>query len=135
MGFRDGAYAMVSAGRDKEGKPMNPVRPMSDGWTKVRLYISRKNRDTGEYEPEFSGMCDFFGTANAKKALSLKDKDRIKLEGTDVTVVYNKEKQTTYTNFKVFGFEKQDGTPGGGATAQTQPTVDEGEVDEGNYPF
>lgn len=131
MGFRDGAYAMVASGRDKDGKPMNPVRPMTDNWTKVRLYISRKNKETNEYEPEFSGICDFFGSANAKKALSLKDKDRIKLDGTDVTVVYNKEKQQTYTNFKVFGFEKQDGAP----AAQNQPVVDEGEADESDYPF
>lgn len=135
MGFRDGAYAMVSAGRDKEGNPINPVKPMSETWTKVRLYISRKNKDTGEYEPEFSGICDFFGSANAKKALSLKDKDRIKLEGTDVSVVYNREKQTTYTNFKVFGFEKQNGITETSSTSQTQPVVDEGEADEDNYPF
>lgn len=135
MGFRDGAYAMVSAGRDKDGNQFNPVKPMTDSWTKVRLYISRKNKETGEYVPEFSGVCDFYGTANAKKALSLKDRDRIKLEGTDVTVTYNKETQRTYTNFKVFGFEKQDGSQKQDAVEETQASVDDGEVDDSRLPF
>lgn len=135
MGFRDGAYAMVASGRDKDGNAINPVKPMGASWTKVRLYISKKDKETGEYVPEFSGICDFYGTANAKKALSLKDKDRIKLDGTDVTVTYNKETKKTYTNFKVFGFEKQDGAQKPDAVERIQAAVDDGEVDDSRLPF
>lgn len=135
MGFRNGAYAMVSAGRDKDGSAVNPVRPMSDSWTKVRLYISYKDKETGQYESEFSRFADFFGTANAKKALSLKDKDRIKLTSTDYTEKYDKDKGQLYQNWKVFGFEKQDDAQKSNAVEKIQATVDDGEVDDSRLPF
>ena len=43
MGFRTGAYAKVWE-----------VTPMSDTSTKVRMSVSRKNKQTGEYEQDFS---------------------------------------------------------------------------------
>lgn len=45
MGFRTGAYAKVWE-----------VTPMSDTSTKVRLSVSRKNKQTNEYEQDFSGL-------------------------------------------------------------------------------
>ena len=42
MGFRTGAYAKVWE-----------VTPMSDTSTKVRMSVSRKNKQTGEYEQDF----------------------------------------------------------------------------------
>lgn len=42
MGFRTGAYAKVWE-----------VTPMSDTSTKVRMSISRKNKQSGEYEQDF----------------------------------------------------------------------------------
>lgn len=45
MGFRTGAYAKVWE-----------VTPMSDTSTKVRLSVSRKNKQTNEYEQDFSGF-------------------------------------------------------------------------------
>ena len=61
MGFRTGAYAKVWE-----------VTPMSDTSTKVRMSISRKNKQSGEYEQDFSGFVLAIGTAAANKAASLK---------------------------------------------------------------
>lgn len=56
MGFRTGAYAKIWE-----------VTPMSDTSTKVRLSVSRKNKQTNEYEQDFSGFVLAIGTAAAKK--------------------------------------------------------------------
>ena len=91
----------------------------------VRLSISRKNKDTGEYEDEFSGFCMFIGAAKAK-AEKLKERDRIKLGDVDVTRRYDKEKQREYYTFKVFDFEMADDSNRGGqsapARAESNPT-------------
>ena len=68
MGFRTGAYAKVWE-----------VTPMSDTSTKVRMSISRKNKQSGEYEQDFSGFVLAIGTAAAKKAAGLKEGDIITL--------------------------------------------------------
>lgn len=82
MGFRTGAYAKVWE-----------VTPMSDTSTKVRLSVSRKNKQTNEYEQDFSGFVLAIGTAAAKKAACLKEGERIKLGDVDVTTKYDKEKK------------------------------------------
>lgn len=63
---------------------------------------------TGEYETDFSGFVSFLGSAAARKAAGLKERDRIRLGDVDVNNRYDKEKQITYTNFNVFSFETQD---------------------------
>lgn len=126
MGFRKDAFATVWSSE-----------VVSDTMTKVRLSTSRKNKQTGEYENDFSGFVSFVGTAAAKKAAALKEKDRIKLGDVDVTNRYDKEKNVTYTNFKVFSFEMS----GGGSShpapqdAEPQPQVDDGELDDSRLPF
>ena len=50
MGFRNGGYATVWS--------VESTRP---NVTKVRLSTSRKNKQTGEYEQDFSGFCNFVG--------------------------------------------------------------------------
>ena len=124
MGFRAGSYAKVWA-----------VEPKSDTNTTVRLSISRKNRQTGEYEQDFSGFVSFVGTAAAKKASCLKEGARIKLGDVDVTTSYNAEKKVTYTNFKCFSFEVEDGAGAAPQQASPQPEVDSGEVDDSRLPF
>lgn len=126
MGFRKDSFATVWS-----------VEPTSDTMTKARISISRRNRQTGEYENDFGGFVSFIGTAAAKKAASLKERDRIKLGDVDVTNRYDKEKNVTYTNFKIFSFEMASGTQTQQSSANTepQPNVDDGEVDDSRLPF
>lgn len=128
MGFRKDSFATIWS-----------VEPTSDTLTKARISISHKNRQTGEYENDFGGFVSFVGTAAAKKAASLKERDRIKLGDVDVTNRYDKEKNVTYTNFKVFSFEMADGTQAqqSKSTTEPQPHVDDGEIDDSDsrLPF
>ena len=128
MGFRNGAFATVWESES-----------ISDANTKARISVSRKNKETGEYETEFSGFVNFFGTAAASKAARLKEKDRIKLGEVDVTTKYVKEKNVTYTNYKVFSFEMADDSSskprGGGLDDDLNDDVDNGEISEGNLPW
>lgn len=125
MGFRTGAYAKVWE-----------VTPMSDTSTKLRISISRKNKQSGEYEQDFSGFVLCIGSAAARNALKLSEGARIKLGDCDVTTKYDAQKKITYTNFKLFSFETEDGS---GSVQQDntapQPTVDEGEIDDSRLPF
>lgn len=129
MGFRTGSYATIWS-----------VESATDTRTKARISISRKNKQTGEYDTDFSGFVDFIGTAAARKALTLKEKDRIRLGDVDVTNNYNNEKNITYTNFKIFSFETQaeiNSGGGGNSGFNTEPqrAVDSGEIDDSQLPF
>lgn len=97
MGFRNGAYATIW--EVKQGK---------GNYTDVRLSISKKNKQTDQYETDFSGFVRFIGTAH-QNAGSLKEKDRIKIGDCEVTNSYSKEKNVTYTNYAVFSFENASG--------------------------
>ncbi len=124
MGFRTGAFAKVWE-----------VSPMSDTSTKVRMSVSRKNKQSGKYEQDFSGFVLAIGTAAAKKAACLKEGDRIKLGDVDVTTKYDKEKKITYTNFKMFSFEVDGGNTHVDSSTEPQPIVDDGEIDDSRLPF
>lgn len=128
MGFRKGAYCTVWS-----------VNPMSDTATKARISINRKDKQTGEYVEDFSGFVTFFGTAAARKAASLKVRDRIQLDEVDVNTKWDREKNITYYNFKVFSFDVVNNTgnsnSGGNQPSSPQPTVDDGIVDDSRLPF
>lgn len=125
MGFRTGAYATIW--EVKQGK---------GNYSDVRLSISKKNKQTNEYETDFSGFVRFVGTAH-QSAGKLKEKDRIKLGDCEVTNSYDKEKKVTYTNFAVFSFEDANG---GSNNTQSKPAdtsfvnVDNA-IDEEELPF
>lgn len=125
MGFRQGAYCSIWS-----------IEPGKGNFTKVRLSVSRKNKD-GQYEQDFAGFCTFISQAHAKAA-RLKERDRIKLGEVDVSNSYDKEKQKEYTNFKVFDFEMADAADGSArptGTGQEVSNPSEGENDEGEAPF
>lgn len=124
MGFRTGAYAKIWE-----------VSPMSDTSTKVRMSVSRKNKQTSEYEQDFSGFVLCIGTAAAKKALQLSEGSRIKIGDCDVTTKYDEQKKITYTNYKMFSFEDADGNSSSADPTDPQPTVGEGEEDDNRLPF
>lgn len=96
MGFRTGAFAKVWE-----------VTPQSDTNTTLKVSISRKDKTSGEYDTEFHGFVSCLGTAAAKRAACLKEGDRIKLGTVDVTNKYDKDKNKTYVNYKVFSFETE----------------------------
>ena len=58
MGFRTGAYAKIWE-----------VTPMSDTSTKVRLSVSRKNKQTNEYEQDFFRLCSCHWNCGGKEKL------------------------------------------------------------------
>ena len=104
MGFTNGSYAKVWE-----------INHVKDNVTRLRISISAKNKETGQYEQEFGGYCVLFGTALAQKAAAIKQGDRIKLTRTDVRNRYEKETKKEYTDFIVWEFEPADGS---GATAK-----------------
>lgn len=122
MGFRKDAYATVWGVEEGKGNSL-----------KVRLSVSRKNRETQQYETEFSGFCSFIGTAKAKGE-KLKERDRIKLGDVDVTTWYNKEKNVDYTMFKVFDFDYADAV-GKATDVAENPTEGDPTKDGDDLPF
>lgn len=130
MGFRTGAYATIW--QVKQGK---------GNYTDVRLSISKKNRQTNEYEQDFSGFVRFIGTAH-QRASSLKEKDRIKIGDCEVTNSYDKEKNITYTNFAVFSFEDANSGASTNQNSQASPNpqsdgfmnIPDG-IDDSELPF
>ena len=110
MGFRNGAFATVWEVREGRGK-----------YTDVRISISRKDKNSGNYETDFSGYVRFIGDA-ATDALGLQPKDRIKIGECETTNRYDKEKNVTYTNHAVFSFERADSQ---GGTAKPAAKKDE----------
>lgn len=100
MGFRKDAYAKVWKIDDK-GK-----------YSIGQISISKKNKETGQYEVEFQdGFVRFVGDAHeAIKDVQIPEKGvSIKITSCDVTNKYVKEKKMTYTNYVVFGLEFPDG--------------------------
>ncbi len=125
MGFRVNSYARVWS-----------VKQISDNNTQLRISISRKNKQTDEYEQEFSGYVSCYGSAVALKAARLNEGDRIKLGDCDVTTKYDAEKKVTYTNYKLFSFETEDGgSSSHSASSAPTPEVDDGEIDDSGLPF
>lgn len=112
MGFRKDSYAKVWS-----------IEPISDTNTKIRISVSRKNKETDEYEQEFSGFVNCYGSIAAQKAARLKEGDKIKLGDVDVTTRYDKEKKVEYVNYKMFSFELDEERQS--APAQSRPAPSE----------
>ena len=122
MGFREGAWATVwEVKRNPSGRSFN-----------VNLSTSKKDRDTGEYETDWSGYAMFAGDA-AKKAATLKRGDRIKLNGCEVTTKYVKEQEKKYTNYTVWDYEPSEFSSGG--SKKSKPVDDEDFISEDDVPF
>ena len=97
MAFRTGAYATIWE-----------VKPVTGNFTDVRLSTSKKNKQTDQYETDFSGFVRLIGTAH-QMASSLGEKSKIKIGDCEVSNHYDKDKKVTYTNFAIFSFENADG--------------------------
>lgn len=101
MGFRTGAYATI----------WEAPKPVSETLSKARISISKKNRQTGEYETSFSGYVAFCGTAAVNKASKLQVKDRIKLVDVDVENKYDNVARKEYWNARIWSFEEVNDEP------------------------
>lgn len=130
MGFRVGSFAKVWE-----------VKPKSDVNTQLRVSVSKKNKQTGEYEQDFSGFVSCIGKSAAKKAVKLKEGDRIRLKNVDVSTSYDKEKKIQYVNYKCFDFltESEDGFDAkinSFDETEAEKNVDDGDPDlSSNLPF
>lgn len=124
MGFRTGAFCKVWS-----------VESVNEKNTKLRISISRKNKQTGEYEQEFSGFVSCLGAAAAQKAAHLHEGDRIRLGDVDVRTTYNREKRVTYTDFLLFSFELDDGGPAQAAPQKAAYDGGKNEPDDSDLPF
>ena len=150
MGFRVGAYAKVWS-----------IEPKSDTWTKLRISISKKKKDSDEYIYEYSGFVDVNGTVPAARAAKLSEGDRIRLGEVDDLCSYDKENKVERSYRKIFSFftEKDKefemkypellrslagsagaaigSGQGGGKTTKPAPKkhVDEGDPDTPDLPF
>ena len=124
MGFRkDGILKVWSAEPSKTGKT-----------TKVKASSSRKNKMTGEYEQDFSAYCIFIGQAH-QKAVDLKEGDLIRVGENEVCNHYDKEKKTTFVDYKVYDFEKfGDGRPRAVRGTSEGAQIESG-PDEDSCPF
>lgn len=119
MGFGTGSFAKVwEIKKSDSGK-----------YTDIQISISKKNQETDKYETTFSNFVRLIGTAN-KDVNKLSEGCRIKLGSTDVENRYDKEKKTTYYNFKVFSFEMADGS-----SDKSASPVDSNSCDGGDEPF
>ena len=82
----------------------------------VQISVSKKNKQSGEYETDFSGFVKFCGENLVKFAQSLQEKDKIDIDSFELTNKYDKEKKVTYYNVSVFAAKKHeyDGNNSGG---------------------
>ena len=118
MGFRNNAYAKCWS-----------IEPGKGNFTKVRMSISRKNKNTGEYEQDFSGFVMMIGNAHAKCS-QLKEGDRIKLGEVDVSNHYDKERNREFIDYKCFSFDIEADTP---APSPSDPDPVEDSEDEAPF--
>ena len=99
MGFRNDSYAKVWE-----------VKSVQEKYTDAKISISKKNKQTNQYETDFSGIVRFIGDAH-NKAAELTSGSRIKILSCDTSNNYNKETNVTYWRCVVFDFEFTSDSP------------------------
>lgn len=153
MGFKQGAFARIWSVND-EGK-----------YSTANVSVSRKNKETGKYDVEFSdGYVRLVGSAHeAAKDLGLPTREEfdsqsdkgvsVKISSCDVTNNYDTKTKKLYTNCVIFGFEIPDNNGGDssnnssakstgkgkksatGSKAKTKAAAQEDADDEDELPF
>lgn len=97
MGFGQGKYGHVWK---IENKGNYHVAEMS---------TSKKNKQTDQYETDWTNkFVRLVGTAH-NQIESMDISKNVRIGACEVTNKYDKEKNTTYTNYVIFGFEDVDG--------------------------
>jgi hypothetical protein len=93
MGFRQDAYAKVWNVENK------------GNYSVVELSTSKKNRQTDQYETDFSNkFVRFIGSAHSQVQGLIKGSS-IKIGSCEVTNRYVKDKNETYINYLVYSFD------------------------------
>ena len=104
----------------------------------VQISISKKNKQSGEYETDFSGFVKFCGENLVKFAQSLQEKDKIDIDSFELTNKYDKEKNTTYYNVAVFAAKKHEWDNNGNNNKQSSKSDDFMNIPDGideSLPF
>jgi len=96
MGFRVDSFAKVWEVEDK------------GNYSEAKISISKKNKQTNQYETDFQSKVRLVGQAHTCK---VKANDRIKIKACDVSNKYDKEKKITYTNYVIFEIETDSEQP------------------------
>lgn len=117
VGFSNGSYAKIWDIKIGE----------NNKYADVKLSISRKVKDTGEYRQTFGGFVRFSGNA-FEKIKHLKSGDRVKLERVDVESKYVKETKKQIYYFNVWDIELLD-------DAQNQTSAPTASNDDEDIPF
>lgn len=100
MGFRTGAYARVWK-----------VDQRSDRAVNLQISVSKRNKQTGQYETDFSGFASVLGDA-AANAKTLVRGDTIRLGDIDVGT-YKKQSGEWAFSFKIYNYEYATRAPQG----------------------
>lgn len=125
MGFRNGAYGKVWTVERKEK------------YTKISFSTSKKDKNTGEYETDFSAFVNLVGAAH-QKASNLEEGDRIKIIDCETTTT--KKNDVKYTNHTIWDWEPAGTTsgepkPAVSATKAKSSSLDAVEDSEDELPF
>lgn len=125
MGLHNGCWAKVW-----EVKP-------GDKNTILRVSISRKDKNTGNYVDDFTGYLKLVGDAQRMSGDILVE-DRIKIGSCDVSTRYEKDTKRTYVNYTIFSIDeihhkkdKDSGQTSDAPGSDIAPNPD----DEGELPF
>ena len=102
--------------------------------TKIRISTSRKNKQTNEYEQDFSGFVTLAGTAH-KEAANLKVGDTFQIGDCEVTSRYDKEKKKEFINFAIYSFASNEQKAAPAAKPATAPAAPADSDDDGELPF
>ena len=96
MGFGTGKFAHIWKLEDK------------GNYHVAQMSTSKKNKETDQYETDWqNNFVRLVGTAHTQ-ANSLDITRNVKIGACEVTNKYDKEKNITYTNYVIFGFEDAD---------------------------
>lgn len=92
----------------------------------AEMSTSKKNKETEQYETDWANkFVRLVGTAH-QQADSLDISKNVKIGACEVTNKYDKEKNTTYTNYVIFGFEDANNGSSQSSKSATSNTSSDG---------
>lgn len=123
MGFRNDSYATVWE-----------VKTKAEKYTDAKISISKKNKQSGQYETDFSGIVRFIGEAH-KKASEFVERSKIKILNCETTNNYNKETKVTFWRCIIWDFEFAEDSPRGTSNTSSDGFLNIPDGIEDELPF